>query len=85
MEEGNSTGKVIGALIVGAAVGGALGVLFAPDKGSRTRAKIVGSAEDLNETLRLKFNTLLAEAKEEFETITHQAAKIASDGVNALK
>ncbi len=85
MEEGNNTGKVIGALLVGVAVGGALGILFAPDKGSRTRAKIVGNTEDLAESVKLKFNTLLEEAKAEFEALTTKMHTITSNGETALK
>jgi len=41
MESSNSKGKVIATLLVGAFVGAALGVLFAPDKGSNTRCRLM--------------------------------------------
>jgi len=68
METSSSTGKVVGALFIGALAGAALGILFAPDKGSRTRRKLAIGAKDLTEDLTEKIkeeaNTLRSKAEE---------------------
>ncbi|MFN5984451.1 MAG: YtxH domain-containing protein [Fluviicola sp.] len=69
MEHSNNTGKLIGALVVGAAIGGILGILFAPDKGSETRKKIVGKTDDFKDALKEKFNSMFEEAKSDFEAV----------------
>ena len=63
MENSNNTGKVVGALLIGAAIGGALGILFAPGKGSKTRKKIIDQGEGVADVLKEKFNELLAVAE----------------------
>ncbi|MCE9538186.1 MAG: YtxH domain-containing protein [Bacteroidetes bacterium] len=49
-----TNGKIIGALLVGAAAGAVLGLLFAPSKGSDLRQKIKDSTGDLADELSEK-------------------------------
>ena len=51
-----NTGKILAALLIGAVAGTALGVLFAPDKGSETRKKMAGKASELGDELKEQFN-----------------------------
>lgn len=77
----SDTKKVIGALLVGTAIGAALGILFAPEKGSRTRQKISDTGEDLAEMLTDKFNAFLEGVKEQYQTIRSKASEfVESDG-----
>ena len=81
MESSNNTLKVVGALFVGALVGATLGVLFAPDKGSKTRNKIVGGAKDLAEDLKNKL-------KDEIDALRNKAQEledIAEEKVSNVK
>lgn len=56
MERSGSNEKLVAALLLGATLGGVLGILFAPDKGSETRKKISGGADDVTEAMREKFH-----------------------------
>jgi gas vesicle protein len=47
----DNSGKVIGALLFGAAVGAAVGVLLAPEKGSEMRKKFISGIKEIADDL----------------------------------
>lgn len=47
----NTTSKLFLGFIAGAAIGGALGILLAPDKGSETRRKLMEKGSDLGDSI----------------------------------
>lgn len=53
------SGKVVIGALAGIAAGALIGILFAPDKGSDSRKKIVKKGEDYLDSVKEKFNTLL--------------------------
>jgi gas vesicle protein len=61
-------GKILGALLLGAAAGAVLGILFAPDKGTETRKKIKQKGEDLLDDIKRKID----EAKEDMDNLSRQ-------------
>lgn len=63
MENTNGNGKVIGALLLGTALGALLGILFAPDKGSETRKKISAKGSDIKDKLTDLLNNIQSEAE----------------------
>lgn len=75
MNDSNATLKMIGALLVGAAIGGTLGILFAPDKGSDTRKKIVKKGENYSDAVKEKINEILDTMADKFENKKDELAE----------
>jgi len=86
MENSSSdTKKIIGALLLGTAVGAAVGILFAPAKGTKTRKAIVEKGEDLTDSMKDKFNEFLESVKKEYEMVKEKATSHYSENGNSKK
>ena len=78
-----STTKTLLGFVAGAAVGAALGILFAPDKGTETRRKISEQSNDLADNLKGKFTDLVDGVKEKFSNVKGEAEDVAEKGYSA--
>lgn len=85
MENSNNTGKLIGALLIGAAIGGALGILFAPDKGSETRKKLSAKGGDLTDAMKEKFKSFVNQVRGEVQAAEGKAKESVENGVAQAK
>ena len=62
-----NSGKVILGALAGIAAGALIGVLFAPDKGTEIRGKIIKRGEDYLDSVKQQFNSLLDDITGKFE------------------
>jgi len=54
-----NSGRILLGALIGFACGATIGILFAPDKGSDIRGKIVERGEDYLDSVKLRLNSLL--------------------------
>ncbi len=85
MGNANNTGRLIGAVLLGAAIGGALGILFAPDRGSETRRKISQKGTDLTDSIKNKFGKIVDKFRREVEAVKDQATDFTENGKSAIE
>ena len=70
MEESNNNGKLIGALLTAVVIGGVIGIILAPRKGSKTQKKIIKKAMEIRDVAQKKLNNFITEICKDAETIT---------------
>ena len=77
--------KLFGALMARAIVGGALAILFAPAKGSETRAKLADGARDLTDDIMDQMKKEADNMREKAEELKHMAETKMEEVKNIVK
>lgn len=75
-----STGKVVLGAVAGLAIGGILGILFAPEKGSVTRKQILDKGNDYADELKSKYNEFAETISEKLHSAKEFAQEMAENG-----
>lgn len=75
-----NSGKVALGVLAGIAAGAILGILFAPDKGSETRKKIIKKGSDSIDGLKEKLSDLMTALNENFEDLKDDAGNLYEKG-----
>ena len=68
-------------MLLGTAIGGALGIFFAPNKRSKKLKKLSAKGDDLADVVKEKFKDYLEEVKKEVETAKNKAIELMKNGI----
>jgi gas vesicle protein len=79
------TSKTIIGVLGGVAVGAALGILFAPEKGSKTRKKIAKKTNEAKDSLKGNFDEFLETVSEKYDSLVIRGEDLLEEGKEELK
>jgi gas vesicle protein len=71
-----SAGKIVLGVLAGVAIGSVLGILFAPDKGSATRKKIVEKGGEYSDAVGNKFNQMVEGITGKLHSLNQEASQL---------
>jgi gas vesicle protein len=75
-----NSGKVFLGVLAGVAAGALMGILFAPEKGSKTRQQIVGKGEEYADAFQGKLDDLTASISNSYKSTRDEAEAFVSKG-----
>lgn len=77
--------KALLGVVAGLAAGAVLGILLAPDKGSKTRKKIADKANDLTDDLKKGFTSAISTLEDKFSSLEDRYEDLSDDIQDKLK
>ena len=80
-----NSGKVLLGVLSGVAAGAALGILFAPAKGSKTRKRITQKKNKYADELEEKFNDFMDVITETFERMRGEVTRKVKNGIHEME
>lgn len=84
MSENSNTGKTLLALLTGAAIGAGIGILFAPDKGTKTRKKIKHNVDETSQEISKRLTRAQNELSKTADKKKREFDKTLDDAVSAM-
>ena len=75
-----STGKVLLGVLAGVSAGALLGILFAPDKGAKTRKRILDKGDDYADDLKYHFYEFMDSMKAKAEAAKEEGKDLVDKG-----
>jgi gas vesicle protein len=81
MDNSNKTINQASGFLIGAVVGGVLGVLFAPNKGSETRRQIANSKDNFTNSVKDQYGNMVNMVNDEIDMVKNKANELMENGI----
>ena len=79
------TDKVILGVLGGLAAGALLGILFAPDKGEKTRKRIKRKSNEYADDLKEKYDSTVETVSKKYDSLKKESQHLFDEGVSKFK